>query len=73
MAGVELEAVRKTFGGQRVNELHPRQRNIVMVFQNYALYAHMTVYDNMAFALRLKRTCSMLPPVPALPGSPAGA
>ena len=37
-----------------VNRLHPKDRNIAMVFQNYALYAHMTVLDNMAFSLQLK-------------------
>ena len=36
--------------GQVVNNLLPRDRGIAMVFQNYALYPHMTVYDNMAFA-----------------------
>src|ERR687894_3260237 len=43
-------------GGERVNELAPRDRDIAMVFQNYALYPHMTVRENMGFALRLKRT-----------------
>ncbi len=42
-------------GGRCVNELSPKDRNIAMVFQNYALYPHMTVYDNMAFSLRLSR------------------
>jgi len=36
-----------------VNALRPKERDIAMVFQNYALYPHMTVYDNMAFSLRL--------------------
>ena len=40
---------------QRVNELHPKDRDIAMVFQNYALYPHMTVYDNIGFALKLAR------------------
>src|SRR5687767_707411 len=40
--------------GNRINELSPRDRDIAMVFQNYALYPHMTVYDNMAFGLKLK-------------------
>ncbi|MGN6531120.1 MAG: ABC transporter ATP-binding protein [Ginsengibacter sp.] len=40
--------------GKRMNELSPRDRDIAMVFQNYALYPHMTVYENMAFGLRLK-------------------
>ncbi|MDD3670875.1 MAG: sn-glycerol-3-phosphate ABC transporter ATP-binding protein UgpC [Sphaerochaetaceae bacterium] len=43
--------------GKLVNELYPKDRDIAMVFQNYALYPHMTVYDNMAFALK-KRTSS---------------
>src|SRR5678809_700642 len=41
--------------GKRMNDLSPRDRDIAMVFQNYALYPHMTVYDNMAFGLKLKR------------------
>ena len=40
--------------GKRMNDLSPRDRDIAMVFQNYALYPHMTVYDNMAFGLKLK-------------------
>ena len=39
-------------GGRRVNDLEPVERDISMVFQNYALYPHMTVYDNMAYGLR---------------------
>jgi multiple sugar transport system ATP-binding protein len=39
----------------RVNEVHPKDRNIAMVFQNYALYAHMTVKDNMSFSLNLAK------------------
>jgi multiple sugar transport system ATP-binding protein len=42
-------------GDRRVNDLPPRDRDIAMVFQNYALYPHMSVYDNMAFALKLRR------------------
>ncbi|HUP07360.1 MAG TPA: ATP-binding cassette domain-containing protein, partial [Caldimonas sp.] len=42
-------------GPQRVNELPPKQRDIAMVFQNYALYPHMTVRDNMAFSLMLAK------------------
>jgi multiple sugar transport system ATP-binding protein len=41
--------------GKRVNEVHPKDRNIAMVFQNYALYAHMTVKDNMSFSLTLAK------------------
>ncbi|MBT4829978.1 MAG: sn-glycerol-3-phosphate ABC transporter ATP-binding protein UgpC, partial [Marinovum sp.] len=43
-------------GEQRVNDMHPKDRNIAMVFQNYALYAHMSVRENMAFSMRLKKT-----------------
>ena len=39
-----------------VNDVAPKDRDIAMVFQNYALYPHMTVYDNMAFSLKLKKT-----------------
>ena len=42
--------------GQRVNEKAPRDRNLSMVFQNYALYPHLTVYENIAFPLRLSKT-----------------
>jgi len=41
--------------GQRVNDVLPKDRDIAMVFQNYALYPHMTVYSNMAFGLRLRK------------------
>jgi len=40
--------------GKRVNEVHPKDRDIAMVFQNYALYPHMSVYDNMAFGLKMR-------------------
>lgn len=42
-------------GGERVNEFAPRDRDIAMVFQNYALYPHMTVRENMGFALKLAK------------------
>ena len=42
--------------GKVVNDLQPRDRDIAMVFQNYALYPHLTVFENMAFSLRLKKT-----------------
>ena len=42
--------------GRRVNELPPRQRDIAMVFQDYALYPHKTLFENMAFGLRLRKT-----------------
>ena len=40
--------------GRRVNEVAPSKRGIAMVFQSYALYPHMSVYDNMAYSLKLK-------------------
>ena len=42
-------------GGNLVNDVEPKDRDIAMVFQNYALYPHMTVYDNMAFGLKLRK------------------
>lgn len=42
-------------GDRRVNDLPPKDRNVAMVFQDYALYPHMTVYKNMSFGLRLKK------------------
>src|SRR5512146_1431407 len=42
-------------GGTVVNDIPPRDRDIAMVFQNYALYPHMSVYDNMAFGLTLRK------------------
>ncbi|MFJ7508517.1 ABC transporter ATP-binding protein [Peribacillus simplex] len=42
--------------GKRVNDVPPKDRDIAMVFQNYALYPHMSVYDNMAFGLKLRKT-----------------
>jgi multiple sugar transport system ATP-binding protein len=44
-----------SIGGTVVNDIPPRDRDIAMVFQNYALYPHMTVYDNMAFGLTLRK------------------
>ncbi|ERJ85219.1 ABC transporter, ATP-binding protein [Peptostreptococcaceae bacterium oral taxon 113 str. W5053] len=43
------------FDGRLMNKVAPKDRNIAMVFQSYALYPHMTVYDNMAFALKMKK------------------
>src|SRR3712207_8351565 len=42
-------------GGKRVNDKAPRERNLSMVFQNYALYPHLTVFENIAFPLRLAK------------------
>jgi multiple sugar transport system ATP-binding protein len=56
IAGLEaVSAGEIRIGGQRVNEVPPKDRDIAMVFQNYALYPHMTVAENMAFGLRLRR------------------
>ncbi len=44
-----------SIAGKRVNEVEPKDRNIAMVFQNYALYPHMTVYENMSYGLRIRR------------------
>ena len=41
--------------GNKVNDIPPKDRDIAMVFQNYALYPHMSVYDNMAFGLELRK------------------
>jgi sn-glycerol 3-phosphate transport system ATP-binding protein len=43
-----------SIGGRVVNDLEPKDRDIAMVFQNYALYPHMSVYDNMAYGLRIR-------------------
>ena len=44
---------------QVVNDVPPKDRDIAMVFQSYALYPHMSVYDNMAFGLKLRKTPKM--------------
>ncbi|MEO5984373.1 MAG: sn-glycerol-3-phosphate ABC transporter ATP-binding protein UgpC [Ferruginibacter sp.] len=55
IAGLEeISSGTLAIDGVRMNELSPKDRDIAMVFQNYALYPHMTVYDNMAFGLKLK-------------------
>jgi multiple sugar transport system ATP-binding protein len=57
IAGLEEASGGEIRIGERVvNDVSPKDRDIAMVFQNYALYPHMTVYDNMSFGLRLKRT-----------------
>jgi multiple sugar transport system ATP-binding protein len=45
-----------SIGGRVVNDLDPKERDVAMVFQNYALYPHLSVYENIAFGLRLRRT-----------------
>ena len=56
IAGLEdINSGTISIDGQVVNDLPPKQRNIAMVFQSYALYPHMTVFDNMAFGLKLEK------------------
>ena len=56
IAGLEsITAGEIIIGDKVVNDIPPKNRDIAMVFQNYALYPHMTVYDNMAFALQLRK------------------
>ena len=57
IAGLEeITAGELQIDGKRMNEVSPTDRGIAMVFQDYALYPHMTVYENLAFSLRLKKT-----------------
>src|SRR6056297_1084232 len=57
IAGLEDATDGKIYIGDKlVNDISPKDRNIAMVFQNYALYPHMTVFDNMAFGLKLRKT-----------------
>ncbi|MEN6372477.1 MAG: sn-glycerol-3-phosphate ABC transporter ATP-binding protein UgpC [Armatimonadota bacterium] len=56
VAGLEESTSGEIYIGDRlVNDVSPKDRDIAMVFQNYALYPHMTVYDNMAFGLKLRK------------------
>lgn len=56
IAGLEeISAGELYFDGRKMNNVEPKNRNIAMVFQNYALYPHMTVYENIAFGLRMRR------------------
>lgn len=56
VAGLEeISSGEILIGGEVVNDIPPRNRDIAMVFQNYALYPHMTVYENIAFGLKLRR------------------
>ena len=57
VAGLEEISSGELYIGDRlVNDVAPKDRDIAMVFQNYALYPHMTVFDNMAFGLKLRKT-----------------
>src|SRR5207244_7061061 len=56
VAGLEeISSGTISIDGKRVNDVPPKDRDIAMVFQNYALYPHMTVYKNMAFGLMLRK------------------
>jgi sn-glycerol 3-phosphate transport system ATP-binding protein len=56
IAGLErISSGEIAIAGRRVNDVEPKDRNIAMVFQNYALYPHMTVYENMSYGLRIRR------------------
>src|ERR1700751_5984630 len=56
IAGLEpIPSGTVSIGGQVVNDVSPRRRDLAMVFQNYALYPHLTVYDNIGFALENAR------------------
>jgi len=56
IAGLEtITAGDISIAERRVNDVEPKDRNIAMVFQNYALYPHMTVYENMSYGLRIRR------------------
>ncbi len=56
VAGLEeISAGELYIDGKLMNDVAPKDRDIAMVFQNYALYPHMTVYENMAFSLKLKK------------------
>ena len=57
IAGLErITGGQVAIGERVVNDLEPKDRDIAMVFQNYALYPHMNVYENMSFGLKLKKT-----------------
>ena len=57
IAGLEEASMGDIYiGDRRVNDVAPKDRDIAMVFQSYALYPHMTVYDNLAFGLKLRKT-----------------
>ena len=62
VAGLEeISAGTVSIDGEVVNDLQPKDRHISMVFQNYALYPHLTVYENMAFPLRLDKKERVMP------------
>src|ERR1051326_6292546 len=80
LAGLEnITSGTISIGDRVVNNVQPKERDIAMVFQNYALYPHMTVADNMGFSLKLRgarqdeikkgvaRAAPVFPPLPPLP------
>ncbi len=61
IAGLEdITAGTVSIGGREVNDVAPSKRGVAMVFQTYALYPHMTVYNNMAFGLKQAKTLSVV-------------
>jgi multiple sugar transport system ATP-binding protein len=59
IAGLEeLSSGNIYIGDRLVNDVAPKDRDIAMVFQSYALYPHMSVYDNLAFGLKVARSCA---------------
>lgn len=60
IAGLEeISSGELIIDGKVMNDVEPKDRDIAMVFQNYALYPHMTVFDNMAFGLKLRKVPRM--------------
>lgn len=56
IAGLEeIDSGQMFISGREVNHVAPKDRNVAMVFQNYALYPHMTIYDNLAFPLKIRK------------------
>ena len=70
IAGLEdISSGNLYIGSNLVNDMAPKDRDIAMVFQSYALYPHMTVYDNMAFGLRLRKNLPFLDAPPNVNGT----
>src|ERR671934_2676039 len=78
VAGLEpITEGRVVIGGEVVNKLPPKDRDIAMIFQNYALYPHMSAFDNMAFGLKLRgmkrdRRGQRVKSTAGAPGPPGG-
>ncbi|MBK6911543.1 MAG: sn-glycerol-3-phosphate ABC transporter ATP-binding protein UgpC [bacterium] len=59
IAGLETPSAGEVWiGGRNITDVHPRDRDIAMVFQSYALYPHLSVYDNMAFGLKMRKVAT---------------